>query len=113
MYSFFVKLSKSEFVKSDTDGVQEIFNTFDEIEDYKKQFEQIEDNRGTETYREYLHSIALTALSLFGVDEHSSQNQSDQSLFDGMNISDQSQYFRGWEDNIDPNQTGYNRENEQ
>ena len=121
VHSFFVKLSKSEFVKWEIESLNELFNTFDEIDDYIKQFEQIEDNQGTERYREFLHSIALTALSLFGPDEHSSQYQfddrwedehagwsrsdqslSDQSPSDGMDSSAQSQYYHdyveAWED---------------
>ena len=67
--SFFLKLSKSEFARRDSDSDQEMLNMYNEIDDYIEQFEQIEDNQGTETYRDYLHSTALTALSLFGPDE--------------------------------------------
>ena len=64
---FFAKLHRREFEKDeyDYDEPEVVRNIYDEIDEYIKRFKDYSDNLGTETYREYLDSVAKMTLAKF------------------------------------------------
>ena len=75
--SFFVKLRKQEYKIDKDDSSEVASNFYDDIDNYIRQFKLVPENEGTETYREYLHTIAMMTLAKFEVNDER-QNQSNQ-----------------------------------
>ena len=75
--SFFVKLRKQEYKIDKDDSSEVALNFYKDIDDYIRQFKLVPENEGTETYREYLHTIAMMTLAKFEVNDER-QNQSNQ-----------------------------------
>ena len=65
VHQFFVKLRKGKFRNDIDDEPEVVLDKYNEIDEYIEHFKQVDDNQGTETYREYLHSVAMMTLAKF------------------------------------------------
>ena len=94
--SFFVKLRKQEYKIDKDDSSEVALNFYKDIDNYIRQFKLVPENEGTETYREYLHTIAMMTLAKFEVNDER-QNQSNQNNDNPFpSLSPTSEELKSW-----------------
>ena len=94
--SFFVKLRKQEYKIDKDDSSEVASNFYKDIDNYIRQFKLVPENEGTETYREYLHTIAMMTLAKFEVNDER-QNQSNQNNDNpSPSLSPTSEELKSW-----------------